>query len=165
MAGKDWPSGRGEAAHLSNLKITTEFIDPDYEVINENLARGETRLLKVFSLIPKTPSKPSFHARVDDGSTQKRKEPELDIDIKGVSEHVVRDFRTNRNGYLGHHNARTPKLDMRIFEVAIGTPSGRVFKGQVFFNVTFSESISMQAESKVTVDVEVIRANPTDKHS
>ena len=36
--------------------------------------------------------------------------------------------------------------DVRIFEVAIATPSGRVFKGEVFFNVTFSESISMQGQ-------------------
>jgi hypothetical protein len=161
-AGKDWPRGRGEAAHLSNLKITTDFLDPDYDIMIENLIRGETRLLKVFSLIPNTPAKPCFHARVDDGSSEKRKELELDIDIKGVSESLVRDFKDNRNGYLGHHNARAANPDERIFGVEIATPSGRVFKGQVFFNVTFSESISEHAESKDTLDVEVIRANPTD---
>jgi hypothetical protein len=53
MADRSWPRGRGEAANLSNLKITTRYLDSDYEIINENLTRGETGLLKVFSLIPK----------------------------------------------------------------------------------------------------------------
>ena len=48
MADKDWARGRGEASYLSNLKITTEFLDTDYDIVNENLTRGETRLLRVF---------------------------------------------------------------------------------------------------------------------
>jgi len=53
MADKNWPRGRGEAANLSNLKITTRYRDSDYELRDENLTRGATRHPKVFSLIPK----------------------------------------------------------------------------------------------------------------
>ena len=85
MAVKNWFRGRGEAAQLSNLKISLVFLHPEYEIRNENLVRSGTRLLKLFSLIPKASGRPSFHARVDDGSPAKRKDPELDIDIMGVT--------------------------------------------------------------------------------
>jgi hypothetical protein len=159
MADKNWPRGRGEAANLSNLKITTRYLDSDYELFNENLTRGETGLLKVFSLIPKQGTgKPDFRARIDDGNRIKRKEPELDIDITGVSDAVVKDFRAGRNGYVGHHTSRSPNANERIFDVEIATPSGRVFKGEVFFNVTFSVGVTMNAKTGVTANAAVIRA-------
>lgn len=165
MADKDWPRGRGEASYLTNLKITTHHLDPDYEILKQDLIRGDTRHLKVFSLISKTPGKPSFHARVDDGSPNKPKEPELDIDIDGVSKAVASDFKANRNGYLGHHSMRSPNPDERIFDIEIAIPDQRVFKGEVFFNVAFSMSSSMTLESKATVEMEVIRATPKPQTS
>jgi hypothetical protein len=74
MADKNWPRGRGEASHLSNLEITTRYLDADYDIHNENLTRSSTRHLGVFSLVPKTAGKPSFHARVDDGAPDNVKE-------------------------------------------------------------------------------------------
>lgn len=146
MASKDWPRGRGEAAQLSNLKIATQFIDPYYELQEEDLTRGDTRYLKVFSLIPKTQGRPSFHARVDDGTPEKWKDPELDIDIRGVSEVVEGDFNAKRNGYSGHRTKRSPTRNERIFDVEITAQYVRVFQGQVFFNVTFSESLTAKAD-------------------
>jgi hypothetical protein len=159
MADKNWPRGRGEAAKLSNLTITTRYLDSDYDIFDENLTRGETGLLRVFSLIPKTPGKPRFRARVDDGSPAKRKSPELDIDIEDVSEVIRRDFKARRNGYVGHHNDRSPNVEQRIFEVEIAIPSGRVFQGNVSFNVAFSVGLSMTTQSSLTVDARVIRAH------
>lgn len=159
MARKDWPRGRGEASQLSNLKITTHYIDSGYEILNEDLARSETRLLKVFSLIPKIPGKPSFHARVDDGSSEKRKEPELDIDIDRVSDAVKSDFKAGRNGYAGHRNKRGSNPDVRIFDVEIAVPTGKVFEGEVFFNVTFSVGARMAASSNMTANATVQRAS------
>jgi hypothetical protein len=158
MAIKDWSRGRGEASRLSNLKITTEFFHPDYDIVVEDLTRNETRLLKVFSLLPKTPEKASFHARIDDGSPDKRKGPNLDIDISGVSSSIIRDFEACRNGYSGHHNDRSPSRTERIFEVEITTPGGHIFKGTVFFNVTFSVAVNATASAHVTTDAVVIRA-------
>jgi len=159
MAIKDWFRGRGEAAHLSNLKISAEFLDAEYEIHSEDLVRGDTRLLKVFSLIPKVPAKPSFHARVDDGSSAKRKDPELDIDITGVTRATARDFKACRNGYCGHHNDRSPTPDERIFDVTISTPTGKVFEGQVSFNVTFSQALpTISVSSTACVETKVIRA-------
>jgi hypothetical protein len=159
MADKDWPRGRGEASYLTNLKITTEFLDSNYDLINENLTRSETRLLKVFSLNPKSGNKPSFHARIDDGSSAKRKDPELDIDIDGVSPSDARDFKANRNDYQGHHNKRATNPNERAFDVVIALPTGMVFKGQVSFNVTFSVGLHMSTTSEATVDATVVRAS------
>ena len=159
MAGKNWPRGRGEALQLSNLKITAHYIDSGYEILKEDLTRSETRLLKVFSLIPKIRGRPSFHARVDDGSSGKRKEPELDIDIGGVSDAVKRDFKADRNGYAGHHNKRSSNPDERIFDVEIALPTGKVFEGEVFFNATFSVGLTMAATSSMTVNATVQRAS------
>ena len=159
MADKDWQRGRGEASQLTNLKITTGSIDPDYEIVNQNLTRGETGLLQVFSLIPKVGNKPSFHARIDDGTPAKRRDPDLDIDIDGVSPKEARDFKAKRNGYQGHHNKRAANPNERAFDVLIMLPTGTVFQGQVSFNVTFSVGLHMSAHAEATVDATVIRAN------
>jgi hypothetical protein len=55
----------------------------------------------MFSLVPRQGTgKPRFEARIDDGTPAKRKEPELDIDIKGVPSGVESAFKGNRNGYI-----------------------------------------------------------------
>jgi len=151
--------GDGQASSLSNLQITVQHSDPDYELLKHDLTRGETGLLRVFSLIPKIAGKPSFAARVDDGSPGKHRPPELDIDIKDVTKAIERDFKANRNGYFGHHTDRSPNQNQRIFDVEIGTPAGKVFAGEVSFNVAFSVAISVSASSSVSVTATVNRAN------
>jgi hypothetical protein len=77
---------------------------------------------------------------VDDGTPSRPKDPELDIDISGVSVAVKKDFEARRNGYIGHRTDRSPDREHRLFDVAIATPLGRVFEGSVSFNVTFGAS-------------------------
>lgn len=160
MADKNWQRGRGEASHLSNLRIETEFLDSDYEIVDEALTRSDTRHLKVFSLNPKTPGKSSFHARVDDGTPKRPKDPELDIDIKEVFADAVNDFKSNRNGYLGHHSDGSPNANERLFEVHIVVPTGDVFKGKVSFNSTFSVACLIGVQATVSVEDTVVRAAP-----
>jgi hypothetical protein len=154
----DRAQGDGQARILSNLQITKRHLDPDYQVVAHDLIRGETGRLLVFSLVPRTTGKPSFKARVDDGSPGKRREPELDIDIEGVSTAIERDFKANRNGYIGHHTNRSPNPDQRVFEVEIATPTGKVFHGDVSFNATFSVGATLSLTSRLTADASVIRA-------
>jgi hypothetical protein len=156
MAQKD--SRRDGASRLSNLKVTKHYLNPDYDIQEHNLTRGRTGLLRVFSLVPKKSGIPSFQTRVDDGSQRKPKEPELDIDIEGVDGAIRSDFKTGRNGYLGHHTKRVPNPQERIFDVEIAIPNGRVFEGEVFFNVNFSVSAQMRSDSVVELNAEVIRA-------
>jgi hypothetical protein len=148
---------------LSNLQITARHLDPDYQVLRHDLTRGETGLLRVFSLIPKIAGKPSFEARVDDGSPAKRREPELDIDITGVTNAIERDFKANRNGYVGHHTDRSPNPNQRIFDVDIATPAGMVFDGEVSFNASFSVGIHVSVSSAVSANADVSRGNRLSK--
>ena len=106
---------------------------------------------------------PSFHARVDDGSSTKTKDIELDIDIREVSTAADRDFKAGRNGYSGHHNDRSPTPEERIFDVDIATPAGKVFEGQVSFNATFSQAVHASVSTTVGVETKVIRAGSPNK--
>src|SRR5258706_8603844 len=151
--------GDGKASSLSNLQITTQHLAPDYQPLKDDLTRGETGVLRVFPRIPKTAGKPSFAARVDDGSPGKRRPPELDIDIKDVPKAIERDFKADRNGYFGHHTDRSPNQNQRIFDVEIGTPAGKVFAGEVSFNVAFSVAVSFSQGSSVSASATVYRVN------
>jgi hypothetical protein len=153
----------GQASSLSNLQITARHLDPHYQLLMHNsLTRGETGLLSVFSLVPKTAGKPRFGARLDDGSPGKRREPELDIDIKDVTATIESDFKANRNGYVGHHTNRSPNPNQRIFDVKIAIPAGRLFEGEVTFNVTFSVGATFSGKGGATANLTVRRATPPD---
>jgi hypothetical protein len=154
----DRTQGDGQARTLSNLNINTRYLDPGYDIVRQDLVRGETGLLKVFSLLPRNPAQPSFEARVDDGSPGRRRDPELDFDIKGVSEVVQNDFKPSRNQYVGHHTSKSPNPNQRIFDVQIATPLGKVFDGEVSFNVAFSVSMAMTVTSNMICHAIVIRA-------
>jgi hypothetical protein len=151
--------GDGQARTLSNLNITIRHLDADYDIFKHALTRGETGLLKVFSLVPKTPGNPSFEARIDDGSPGRRRDPELDFDIRGVGRALERAFKNNRAGYIGHHSERSANQNQRLFDVEIGTPASKVFEGEVSFNVEFSVEINISANTGVRADAFVIRAS------
>jgi hypothetical protein len=152
MSRPNWPRGRGEASNLSNLEVVPKYIHPNYELILEDLTRGDTRLLKVFSLVSKNNAKAKFVARLDDGTPERVKDPELDVDIENVARDVALDFKAGRNGYAGHHTARTKDLDKRAFDVEITIPTGLVFRGTVSFNAAFSVGLAIRANATVSVD-------------
>jgi hypothetical protein len=158
MTDKNQRRDDGQAVSLSNLRVAPRYLDSDYEISVHDLMRGQTGLLRVFSLMPKGAGKPRFHARVDDGSTGKRREPDLDIDITEVSDAIVKDFKAGRNGYIGHHTDRSPNRNHRIFDVEIAIPNGKVFEGEVSFNATFSIGLVIQVGSSVAADATVKRA-------
>lgn len=165
MAQKDWPRGRGEASSLSNLKIITHQLDPNYDLIGHDLKRENNRLLKVFSLVPRTQGRASFLARVDDGSPSKSKDPELDFDVENVSDEIKKDFKSRkpRLGYLGHHTNRSPSPNERIFDVEIKAPWGVIFEGEVSFNATFEVSVSESTNVTASLSMTVTRAKPPAK--
>jgi hypothetical protein len=148
--------GDGQAKNLTNLQITRRYLDPDYQLLQSVLMRGETGLLRVFSLVPRTAGKPSFEARIDDGNPGNRREPELDIDITGVDKTTERDFKAGRNGYFGHHTDRSPNPEQRIFDVTIATPNFTVFDGEVSFNATFSVEATFSVNSSMSADALVM---------
>jgi hypothetical protein len=154
--------GDGQAWLLSNMKISCRYIDPNYCLILHDGTRGETGRLDAFSLSPKSQGKPTFKARIDDGSPGKRRPPDLDIDIECVPKKAKKAFNNKCDGYAGHHNDRSPDAERRIFDVMIKTPQGIVFDGEVTFDVTFAVSGGMHATTAMNVQMEkiVVRAVP-----
>jgi hypothetical protein len=146
------------ASTLSNLRVITRCLDPAYDIEVHDLTRGDTGLLKVFSLTPKNQQQPHFMARIDDGNPGRRRDPELDIDIGGVSSKIKRDFNAKRNSYAGHRTDRSPNPEQRIFEVEIVVPSGIVFDGDVSFSAHFTMLLEAGLSSTVGVKTNVIRA-------
>jgi hypothetical protein len=108
-----------------------------------------------FSLVPNDVSLPRFRARIDDGNPGRRRDPELDIDIAGVSDKIKRDFNAKRNDYAGHHNDRSPSREQRVFEVKIVVPAGVVFDGDVSFSAHFP--VLLEASVSSTVRIETTR--------
>jgi hypothetical protein len=155
----DRARGDGQARSLSNLQINTRYLSPGYQLITHDLSRGDTGLLSIFSLVPTTTGKPTFQARLDDGSPGNRREPELDIDIKGVTAAVEIAFKNNRDGFAGHHSNRSPNQSHRIFDVEIVTPAGQLFDGEVSFNAAFSLELNVHINSTLTADASVIHAS------
>ncbi len=151
------------ATSLCNLKVTPRHMHPDYEIQVHDLKRGETGLLKVFSLRPTNAQLPSFSARIDDGNSYRRKTPELDIDIEGVSNATKRHFKNNLNGYGGHHTDRSLGPEHRIFDVKIVIPSKTIFDGEVSFNVHFTMLIELGMYSSVGLEMSVTRASDKPK--
>lgn len=158
MARKDHSKNDGQARTLSNLVITPAYSDADYDIRVHNLTRGDTGLLKVFDLVPKTEGNPSFEARVDDGSPGKRRDIELDLDVKGVPDAIRSDFKSGRNGWDGHHTDRSPTPEKRMFDIKVTTPDRVIFEGTVSFSAAFSIGVHVAATVSVSVDAQVIRA-------
>jgi hypothetical protein len=158
MAGRK-QSRRDGASSLSNLKVTKRYLDPAYEMEVHDLTRGNTGLLKVFSLTPQNVQRPRFMARIDDGNPGRRRSPELDIDIDDVSSNIKSDFNAKRNGYAGHHTDRSPNQNERIYDVKIVVPTGTVFDGEVSFNVQFTMVAETGIYQTLGLGMNVIRAS------
>jgi hypothetical protein len=151
------------ATSLSNLKVTPRYLHPDYKLQEDDLKRGETGLLRVFCVTPTNVRLPSFSARIDDGSSGYRKQPELDIDIEGVSKAIARYFKKHLNGYGGHHADRSTDPGHRLFDVKIVVPSGKIFEGEVSFNVHFTMLAETGMYQSVGMEMSVTRASGKPK--
>ncbi len=118
----------GKAFRVSTLRVECEYIDSDYTFPGEEEAKERemttTGHLKVFELVPATPTLPRFTGRWDQG-----RDCCIDIDMDGTSGSAIRDFRQGRRGYRGHHPARQASGQ---FLVDLTLPGNRrVFKGVV----------------------------------
>jgi hypothetical protein len=151
----------GQVTNISHLQITARYLDSDYEILEHDLVRGETGLLRVFALRPRTAGKARFEARWDDGSPGNRNRTDLDFDIEGMTEEIRRDFRNRRPrlGYAGHHSNRSSDPNQRIYEVEIEDPAGTVFEGEVTFNVTHSVGVVESVNVTATCDAVFIPAS------
>jgi hypothetical protein len=145
-------SRSGRVSRVSNLEVHPTFIHADYRSEPCDGILSETGKLEVLKVVPKSGDGPYFIARWDQGPEH------LDIDMCGASKSAIRKFKNNMDGFSGHHASRTTASDKRLFDVMIETPAGVIFDGSVSFSNTHEVIVSVQCNSTVTVDAQVIRA-------
>jgi hypothetical protein len=114
---------------IFNTKITTFHLHPDYGLdisgINEMTKTG---LIIIFALKPKIAELPSFVGRWDQVKSV------VDIDIREVECGVQNLFKSEKNGYSGHH-PQVISESPRLFAINIKTPGQNIFQGNLTFNI------------------------------
>jgi hypothetical protein len=144
----------GRVSKISNLVVKPRYVNPDYRSEPCDGILTDTGKLEILKLISKSGAGPYFIARWD------QRPEHLDIDMHYASKGAIRKFKNKKDGYGGHHTNRTTDPNKRIFDVKIELPDGVIFDGEVSFSNTYEVKVSMHAEAKVSVDTQVIRANP-----
>ena len=142
----------GRVSKVSNLEVQPTAIHPDYRSEPCDGILSETGKLEVLKVVSKAGNGPYFIARWD------HKPEHLDIDMHGASNSEIRKFKSNEDGFAGHHSRRVTDPDKRLFEIKIETPAGVIFDGTVSFSNTYEVIVAEKAEATVTVDAQVIRA-------
>jgi hypothetical protein len=142
---------RGRVSHISNLEVNPTVIHPDYKSEPCDGILSETGKLEILKIVPNSGDGPSFVARWDQGPQQ------FDIDMHGASPSAVRKFKSNKDGYSGHHTSRTADPDKRIFDIKIQTPAGMIFDGTVTFSNHYKMPVEVGSYGTVTVEPRLIR--------
>ncbi len=104
---------------------------PDYSLHTSDVsAISDNGLLIIFDLIPVNEQLPRFRGRWDQNKEV------MDIDILNVDEVTYNDFRSERNGYSGHHPPRA-SVEERRFEINITIPGQNICSGWVSLNINW----------------------------
>lgn len=147
-----WATQEFKALGSHNINVATEFLSADYkEPEFEPIATvGDTGLLRLMRIEPRTPGLPAFSVRWD------QKEDSINVDLVGESEDALY-FSKGRAGYCGHKTNRISE-NPRTQEIDIDTPiTGPVFKGAMALNIQFglslAGSLSMKAEFEAHAEV------------
>ncbi len=112
-----------------NLKVNTAYIDNDYLLSSLGCNDiSETGLIELFKITSKKRDHPSFQARWDE------KENLVDIDIKNVSKNISTSFKSEKNGYSGHHSTMVVESP-REYHSKICLPNKVIFAGTITFNI------------------------------
>jgi hypothetical protein len=141
----------GRASKVSNLKVVSTFIHPDYKAEPCDGILSETGRLEILKVFPKSGDGPYFIARWD------QRPEHLDIDMHGAPKSGIKKFKANKGGYSGHHTSRPSDPDKRIFDIKILTPLGTTFDGSVSFSLTYEEAVVIGANASMVCDGVVTR--------
>jgi len=140
-----------------NIKIETEFIDPEY-VVNANQQEliGTTGLLKIFELESINNGKPCFRGRWDENPNV------MDIDIYNTDDTTRLAFLGREEGYEGHRPDLIDKNN-RTFKVSISILGEAVYKGLVSFGVNHTAHLEA-GRYRVTGGVATFKVIRGPKH-
>lgn len=145
----------GRVSEVSNLQLTPNHIDSDYQSEHCDGVLSETGYLQVLKIVRKDGAGPSFVARWD------QKAEQLDIDMHGGTNNAAKKFKGGNDGYSGHHTSRSSNPNTRIFDVTIKTPGAVVFVGTVSFSVIYQVMVTANSTVAESVNGTIIRADGT----
>jgi hypothetical protein len=138
------PRGRvsdGRVFEISDIKADTRHLHPDYKYVVADGSLAENDRLLIFELCPKIAGLPSFAARWDGGNRSGKVQYALDIDIRGVSDEEIKQFKRGKNGYCGHHAKQVGNENK--YHVRLKTPVALIFDA----TITFSRQHNLLASS------------------
>jgi len=132
-----------------NVSWQVCYCDKDYilEEYKERRTAPDGRLV-IAELRNKEGIPPSFLFRWDE------KDDQLDVDIQGVSETLVKYFKKGKGGYKGHYPPKV-QSDGRVFEVDIHIPDKHIFCGYVKFNVHHMAKAAVSIGNKISAGMKV----------
>jgi hypothetical protein len=148
-----WPKSAKE------IVIEEEFCHPSYDLNLASEAEAtETKLLRLFSLIPRVASMPIFHGRWDprDGMSLRTGSSAIDVDAEGLTGRGQRDFISGQRGFSGHHSV---KLDDGRHRISIASPQlGKIFEGILEMKASATASMCDVLDMPITDSLLVINA-------
>lgn len=158
--------GKGKAQRLQiwpnsaeGIEIEVSFCHSDYELSAEASAVATpSKLLRLFSLVPKTPSNPTFFGRYDarDDLSGRDKASAVDVDVPGLTDAEERDFKAGKNGFSGHHSTRTKD---RQHQILISTSKqGKIFEGTLSMKASARGELLDICDLKITDSLRIYNA-------
>jgi hypothetical protein len=121
----------GRVFDIRDIEADIRYLHTDYEYANGDgsLSDANDDRVLVFHLTPKLTNLPSFVGRWDGGnrSVPTKIRYDLDVDIRGVSDEEVRQFKSGKKGYDGHHTEQVGsenKYKVRLNEVVPVSETG-----------------------------------------
>lgn len=135
----------GRVFEIRDVKADIRHIHADYEYIEGDGSLADDDRLLVFHLRPKQSGLPSFVGRWDGGnrSIPTKIRYDLDVDIRGVPDREIKDFKRGKSGYRGHH---TKQIDgQNKYILYLTTPAGLIFDA----TITFTKHHNLLSEGTV----------------
>lgn len=154
----------GKVFEALDVHVDERYRSEEYILSKSEVAAiTPTGHLVIFELRPVAGSGPSFVGRWDGGSRDagKSERYDLDIDIQGVSEAVMRQFKNAEGGYSGHHSTNVPTATGRAYQVCIRIPQKMIFDGTVSFSVLRKMELSATTATMAAIVEMDLRTNGT----
>ena len=155
------PKGRvpdGRVFDIRDIKADIRHLHLDYEYVAGDGSLADNDRLLIFELDPKISGLPSFVGRWDGGnrSIPSKIRYDLDIDIRDVSDEVVKQFESCKNGYGGHHTTQVGTENKYL--VDLKTPTGLIFDATISFSKHHALLATAPIANNVTVTAATKRA-------
>jgi hypothetical protein len=159
--------GKGKAQRLQiwpnsadGIEIEATFCHSDYELsVEASAVATPSKLLRLFSVVPKTSSDPTFFGRYDarDDLSGRNQASAVDVDALGLTDAEEKDFKAGKNRFSGHHSTRTKDGQHQIL---ISTPKhGKIFEGTLSMKASARGELLDILDLKISDSLQIYNAD------